>query len=73
MDLSQKSTENIGYMLNDIVKKLKMANVDVLKPSQFGEEQYEDLKDIYNIVMKKNTFSPNEMQEIVEELGYLRK
>jgi uncharacterized protein YfkK (UPF0435 family) len=34
---------------------------------------YEELKDIYDLVMKKPTFSPNEMQAIVEELGSLKK
>jgi uncharacterized protein YfkK (UPF0435 family) len=49
-----------------------MVNVDAIKPSNYTEEIYEDLKEIYEMVMKKNTFSPNEMQAIVEELGNLR-
>ncbi|MGD6887852.1 DUF1128 family protein, partial [Staphylococcus shinii] len=39
----------------------------------FDEEMYEELKDIYELVMRKPSFSPNEMQAIAEELGNLRK
>ncbi|QQZ08749.1 DUF1128 domain-containing protein [Heyndrickxia vini] len=73
MDLTIKSTENIQYMISQITTKLRMVNVDAIKSSQYNEDVYEDLHDIYEMVMKKNTFSPNEMQAIVEELGNLRK
>jgi uncharacterized protein YfkK (UPF0435 family) len=73
MDLSQKSVENVEYMIEKIKEKLKVLNFAAIKPSHFNEEMYEELKDIYDLVMKKNSFSPNEMQAIVEELGSLRK
>jgi uncharacterized protein YfkK (UPF0435 family) len=34
---------------------------------------YNELKEIYEMVMKKQSFSPSEMQAIAEELGNLRK
>lgn len=73
VDLTIKSAENIQYMISQITTKLRMVNVDAIKSSQYNEDVYEDLHDIYEMVMKKNTFSPNEMQAIVEELGNLRK
>ncbi|KYD03509.1 DUF1128 domain-containing protein [Heyndrickxia sporothermodurans] len=73
MDLTIKSAENIEYMISQITTKLRMVNADAIKSSQYNEDVYEDLHDIYEMVMKKNTFSPNEMQAIVEELGNLRK
>ncbi|MDF0725880.1 DUF1128 domain-containing protein [Cytobacillus sp. S13-E01] len=73
MDLSQKSVENVEYMIEQIKEKLKVLNLGAIKPSHFNEEMYEELKDIHTLVMKKNSFSPNEMQGIVEELGSLRK
>ncbi|MEB6550753.1 DUF1128 domain-containing protein [Heyndrickxia sporothermodurans] len=73
MDLTIKSAENIDYMISQITTKLRMVNADAIKSSQYNEDVYEDLHDIYEMVMKKNTFSPNEMQAIVEELGNLRK
>lgn len=73
LNLSQKSTENVEYMIEKIKEKLRVLNLGAIKPSHFDEEMYEDLKEIYELVMKKNSFSPNEMQAIVEELGSLRK
>ncbi|MHC0036205.1 DUF1128 domain-containing protein [Pseudoneobacillus sp. C159] len=73
MDLSQKSVENVEYMIEKIKEKLKVLNFGAIKPSHFDEEMYEELKDIYEHVMKKTSFSPNEMQAIAEELGSLRK
>ncbi|MBP2241845.1 uncharacterized protein YfkK (UPF0435 family) [Cytobacillus eiseniae] len=73
MNLTMKSTENVEYMIEEIKNKLKVLNLGAIKPSHFDEEMYEELKDIYDLVMKKNSFSPNEMQALVEELGNLRK
>ncbi|KEZ47554.1 MULTISPECIES: DUF1128 domain-containing protein [Metabacillus] len=72
-NLSEKSVENVEFMIEQIKEKLRVINIGAIKPSHFDEEMYEELKDIYDHVMKKNTFSPNEMQAIVEELGNLRK
>jgi uncharacterized protein YfkK (UPF0435 family) len=73
VDLSQKSTENVEYMIEKIKEKLRMLNFGAIKPSHFDEEMYEELKFLYDMVMKKTSFSPNEMQAIAEELGNLRK
>ncbi|MGX6444748.1 DUF1128 domain-containing protein [Neobacillus sp. K501] len=73
MNLSQKTTENVEYMIEQIKEKLKVLNLGAIKPSHFDEEMYEELKEIYDMVMKKPSFSPNEMQALVEELGNLRK
>lgn len=73
MSFAQKSPENIEFMLEKIIEKLKMLNADAIQSSHFDEEMYDELKDIYEMVMEKNSFSPSEMQAIVEELGNLRK
>ncbi len=72
LDLSKNSSENIEYMLSQIVKKMKMANVDAISSENINKDMYEELREIYEIVMKTNYFSPSEMQEIAEELGKLR-
>ncbi len=72
-NLSEKSVENVEFMIEAIKEKLKVLNLGAIKPSHFDEEMYEELKDIYDLVMKKDSFSPNEMQALVEELGSLRK
>ncbi len=73
MDLSEKTVENVEFMIEKIKEKLKVMNIGAIKPSHFDENMYEELSDIYELVMKKDVFSPNEMQAIVEELGSLRK
>jgi uncharacterized protein YfkK (UPF0435 family) len=37
------------------------------------EESYEDLKDLYDVVMSKEKFSISEIDAITSELGNLRK
>jgi uncharacterized protein YfkK (UPF0435 family) len=73
MDLSQKSSENVEFMIEQIKEKLRVVNVGAIKPSHFDGDMYEELRDIYEMVKRKNNFSPREMQAIVEELGNLRK
>jgi uncharacterized protein YfkK (UPF0435 family) len=73
VNLSQKSTENVEYMIEKIKEKLKVLNLGAIKPSHFDEEMYEELKEIYEMVQRKSSFSPSEMQALVEELGSLRK
>ena len=73
MDLTEKTIENVEFMIEKIKEKLKVLNLGAIKPSHFDENMYAELKDIYELVMKKNSFSPNEMQALVEELGNLRK
>lgn len=73
MNLTEKSVENVEYMIEQIKEKLKVLNLGAIKPSHFDDEMYEELKEIYDLVMKKPSFSPNEMQALVEELGSLRK
>ncbi|MDQ0155563.1 DUF1128 domain-containing protein [Robertmurraya andreesenii] len=73
MNLSTASVENVEFMIEKIKEKLKVLNLGAIKPSHFDENLYEELKEIYELVMKKNSFSPNEMQALAEELGNLRK
>lgn len=73
MDLSVKSQENVEHMVEAIKEKLRMVNAGAMKGANFDEDMYEDLRDIYDHVMKRETFSISEMQAITEELGTLMK
>ncbi|AIK38356.1 DUF1128 domain-containing protein [Bacillus pseudomycoides] len=73
MDLSVKSQENVEYMVEAIKEKLRMVNAGAMRAESFNQEMYEDLRDIYDHVMKRETFSISEMQAITEELGTLIK
>jgi uncharacterized protein YfkK (UPF0435 family) len=73
MNLVDKTATNVEYMITAIKDKLRMVNVGAMRSENFDIEMYEDLKDIYDLVMKKETFSISEMEAIVSELGTLVK
>lgn len=73
MDLSTQSPENISYMIDKIKEKLRMVNVDAMRSENFSTEQYDDLHYMYEMVMKRENITPNEMQAIAAELGSMRK
>lgn len=73
MDLSKQSPENVDFMIEEIKTKLRMVNVDAMKAEHFNASEYEDLRELYEMVKNRENFSPNEMQAIASELGSLRK
>ena len=73
MDLTNPTPENVMYMIEKIKEKLRMVNVDAMKAENFSTEQYEDLHYMYEMVMKRQNITPNEMQAIAAELGSMRK
>lgn len=72
MDLTKNSPETVEYMVEAIKEKLRMMNIGAVKSDHFNAEMFEELVEIYEMVMKKSNFSPSEMQAIAEELGRLR-
>jgi len=73
VDLTKNSPENVEFMIEKIKEKLNVMNIGAIKSTHFDGEMYEELVEIYEMIMKKNNFSPNELQAIAEELGNLRK
>lgn len=73
MELSNPTQENVVFMIEQIKEKLRMVNVDAMQADQFNAEKYEDLLYLYEMVMKRESFSLSEMNAIVSELGELRK
>lgn len=72
MDLTKNSPEAVEFMVEAIKEKLRMMNMGAIKSDTFNTEMHEDLYDLYEMVMKKQKFSPSEMEAIAEELGRLR-
>lgn len=73
MDLTRNTLENVDYMIEEIKKKLRMATGAALKATALNDEQYEDLRDIFDMVSSKPNFSISEIEAITTELGRLRK
>ncbi|WP_322907787.1 DUF1128 domain-containing protein [Paenibacillus campi] len=72
MDLSQKTPENLEFMIEGIKTKLRMASGAAMQASAFSLEQYDDIYDVYDIVMNKPNLSISEVEALVSELGRLR-
>lgn len=73
MNLEQPSRENIEFILDELKKKLTMANTSVINPDAFDLSVYEDLYDLYHMVIRKERVSISEMEAIVTELGSMRR
>lgn len=73
MDLSNNTPDNISFMLEEIKSKLKMASAAAMKAEHLDEKFYEDLVELYEVVNSKQQFSISEIEQIVSELGKLRK
>lgn len=72
MDLSNKTDENVQFMIDQIKTKLNMAAGAAIRSTHFSVDHYEDILDIYEMVMNKPRFSISEMEAIASELGKLR-
>ncbi|GIP34529.1 DUF1128 domain-containing protein [Paenibacillus sp. J2TS4] len=73
MSNTRSTAEEVEQMIEAIKTKLRVATGAAIKASHFDYNKYEDLVDIYELVMSKNQFSVSEMDAIVSELGRLRK
>jgi uncharacterized protein YfkK (UPF0435 family) len=73
VNLSENTLTNTDFMMEEIKRKLRMASGAALKATQLNDVQYEDLKDIYEMVAGKSQFSISEIEAITIELGRLRK
>lgn len=69
----EQSQQQVEMMIEAIKDRLKMATAQAMQASAFSVEQYEDIKDIYELVMSKPNYSISEMEAIVSELGKLRR
>ncbi|BCG61022.1 DUF1128 domain-containing protein [Paenibacillus sp. URB8-2] len=73
MDLSNPTQSNVEYMIECIKTKLKMASAAAMQSSAFSLDKYEDIRDIYEVVMDSDRLSIAQVEALVSELGRLRK
>lgn len=72
-NMDQQTQENVEIMIESIKTKLRMASGAAMQASNFSVDQYEDIKELYDIVSSKDRFSISEVEALVSELGKLRK
>lgn len=72
-DLTEPSEENIEFMIEEIKNKLRMATGAAMTASAFSLDRYDDIYEVYDIVMSKERLSISEVEALAKELGSLRK
>lgn len=72
-DLTQKTVENIEFMIEEIKNKLRMATGAAMTASAFSLDRYDDIVEVYEIVVSKERLSISEVEALAKELGSLRK
>ncbi|KGA97725.1 hypothetical protein AJ85_12500 [Alkalihalobacillus alcalophilus ATCC 27647 = CGMCC 1.3604] len=72
MDLTVNNRENIEYMIEAIKDKLQFVNSGAINAKNFNTSKYEELVEIYEMIMRKSSFSVSELDAIASELGNLR-
>jgi uncharacterized protein YfkK (UPF0435 family) len=72
MDLTKASEANIAFMIEGIKGKLKVATAASIKAEHFGIGRYEDIKEIYEVVMSVKNFSISEIEALCDELKRLK-
>ncbi|WP_028594876.1 DUF1128 family protein [Paenibacillus assamensis] len=73
MSVEAGTQAEVEMMIEAIKERLKMATAAAMQASAFSVDQYEDIKDIYEIVISKPNFSISEVEALVQELGKLRR
>lgn len=72
-DMQAPTQDNLEVMIETIKTKLRMASGAAMQAGSFSLEHYEDIKDLYDLVVSKDKFSISEVEALVSELGKLRK
>jgi uncharacterized protein YfkK (UPF0435 family) len=70
-DLGEPTAENIAYMIEAIKSRLRMATGTALQASRFPLENYDEIRELYELVRAKPHFSVSEIEALVSELGRL--
>lgn len=73
MNLEKATYENLTIILKELSKKLDIANKSLMKPEDYDLNKYDDLKFMYEVVLKKGSLSPGETQAFISELRAVRK
>ncbi|MGO4111068.1 DUF1128 domain-containing protein [Paenibacillus sp. YAF4_2] len=72
VNLEEPTQQNVEFMIETIKTKLRMATAAAMQASHFNVDQYEDIRDLYEVVASKEKFSISEVEALVSELGKLR-
>ncbi|MBC5635931.1 DUF1128 domain-containing protein [Ornithinibacillus sp. BX22] len=72
MNLKNPTIENLTYLLNELADHLSVVNRSLFDPEDYDLSKYEDIKFMYDMVVKKGNLSALETQAFIEELRKVR-
>lgn len=73
MNLNEPTQENLKYILNELADRLDIANRILVNEKDYDINRYDDLKFMYDMVVKNKQLSINEKHALVDELRSVRK
>ena len=73
MNLEKATEENLKYILEQLGDKLGVANRILLDAKDYVINGYDDLKFLYEHVLRAGTLSPSETNAFIDELRTVRK
>ncbi|MGM8214439.1 DUF1128 domain-containing protein [Bacillaceae bacterium W0354] len=73
MNLNEATQENLKYIIDDLTKSLQVLNPSVMNAEHYDLANYDDIKDLYEMVKNKGNISVPEIHAIIDELKKLRK
>ncbi|WP_067729322.1 DUF1128 domain-containing protein [Oceanobacillus damuensis] len=73
MNLEKASEENMKILLDELAERLNVVNRSIMEPEDYDLSKYEDLKFLYDMVIKKGQLSASETQAFIQELSMIRK
>lgn len=73
MNLNEPTQENLKYILNELAERLDIANRILVNDEDYDLNRYDELKYMYDVVVRKNQLSVSEKHAFIDELRSVRK
>lgn len=73
MNLKEATNENLTYILKEMSEHLRVVNESIMDPEDYNLEKYDELKDLYDLLIQKGHLSVSETQAFIQELSSIRK
>ncbi|RLL45287.1 DUF1128 domain-containing protein [Oceanobacillus piezotolerans] len=73
MSLETASQANLKIILDQLADYLNVVNRGLLDADDYDLNKYDELKSMYDMVVKKGRLSSSEAQAFIEELANIRK
>src|SRR5699024_12284606 len=72
MNLNEPTQENLKYILNELADRLDIANRILVNDEDYDLNRYDELKYMYDVVVRKNQLSVSEKYAFIDELRSVR-